>query len=315
MGPDSPRSEPEACFYVADWANRVQGFIAALPQGESDRLAEWMAAFAFLEEEAKACLNSARMGASHPEAVDRLVKLAQRTGLAFAKALDIPIDGVAEVSESEPKPEPAPTPKPVPGRHVLPPLPYAYDALEPYIDEETMRLHHDKHHKAYVDGLNKAEQEMDKARETGDYSLIKHWEREAAFNGAGHYLHTIFWTNMSPGGRGTPTGALIEQIHRDFGDFKRFHDHFAAAAEKVEGGGWAILVWAPQAGKLEILQAEKHQNLSQWDVSPLLVLDVWEHAYYLKHQNDRKAYIANWWNVVNWADVARRFEQETSRKR
>ena len=193
------------------------------------------------------------------------------------------------------------------GGHVLPPLPYPYNALEPHIDETTMRLHHDIHHKSYVDGLNKAETMMEKARKSGDFDLIKHWEREAAFNGAGHYLHTIFWNVMSPNGGGKPSGDIAKQIDKDFGSFEAFKKHFSAAAEKVEGGGWAILVWSPRSHHLEILQAEKHQNLSQWDVVPLLVLDVWEHAYYLKYRNERAKYIDAWWNVVHWPHVNERF--------
>lgn len=200
--------------------------------------------------------------------------------------------------------------KPVPiGGHVLPPLPYSYDALEPHIDAETMRIHHDKHHKSYVDGLNLAEKNMARARQTGDFALIKHWEREAAFNGAGHYLHTIFWNIMSPKGGGKATGPIAQQINKDFGSFASFKKHFSEAANKVEGGGWAILVWSPRSHRLEILQAEKHQNLSQWDVVPLLVLDVWEHSYYLKYKNERAKYIDAWWNVVNWNHVNERFEQ------
>ncbi|GIP34733.1 Fe-Mn family superoxide dismutase [Paenibacillus sp. J2TS4] len=200
--------------------------------------------------------------------------------------------------------------KPVPiGGHVLPPLPYSYDALEPHIDAETMKLHHDIHHKSYVDGLNTAEKNMAKARQTGDFSLIKHWEREAAFNGAGHYLHTIFWNVMTPKGGGKPTGPIAQQINKDFGSFANFKKHFSEAAGKVEGGGWAILVWSPRSHRLEILQAEKHQNLSQWDIVPLLVLDVWEHAYYLKYKTERPKYVDAWWNVVNWNHVNERFEQ------
>ena len=172
-----------------------------------------------------------------------------------------------------------------------------------------MRIHHDKHHQSYVDGLNVAEKQMQAAREQDNFELIKHWEREAAFNGAGHYLHTIFWDIMSPKGGGMPSGPIAEQIRNNFGSFDAFKRHFSAAAEKVEGGGWAILVWSPRSHRLEILQAEKHQNLSQWDVVPLLVLDVWEHAYYLKHQNKRADYIKDWWNVVNWQHVNDRFEQ------
>jgi Fe-Mn family superoxide dismutase len=195
------------------------------------------------------------------------------------------------------------------GGHTLPPLPYAYNALEPHIDEQTMKLHHDKHHQSYVDGLNKAEKMMAQAREKNDFSLIKHWEREAAFNGAGHYLHTIFWNIMSPQGGGKATGPIAAQINKDFGSFDSFKQHFSKAAEQVEGGGWAILVWSPRSHRLEILQAEKHQNLSQWDVIPLLVLDVWEHAYYLKYQNNRSNYITAWWNTVNWSHVNERFDK------
>lgn len=199
---------------------------------------------------------------------------------------------------------------PVPvGGHTLPPLPYAYNALEPYIAEEIMRLHHDKHHQSYVDGLNKAEREMQKARRRNDYELIKHWEREAAFHGAGHYLHTIFWEIMSPDGGGEPGGELAAQIRQDFGSFRKMKEHFSAAANEVEGGGWAFLVWSPRAQRLEILQAEKHQNLSQQDMIPLLVLDVWEHAYYLQYKNERQPYIENWWNVVNWPAVEARYHK------
>ncbi|MDV2683372.1 superoxide dismutase [Alkalihalophilus lindianensis] len=198
---------------------------------------------------------------------------------------------------------------PVPiGGHSLPPLPYPYNALEPYISEEIMRLHHDKHHQSYVDGLNKAEKKMQEARRSGDYDLIKHWEREAAFHGAGHYLHSIFWEVMSPEGGGEPDGELLDQIQTDFGSFDKMKEHFSAAANAVEGGGWAILVWSPRSRRLEILQAEKHQNLSQQDQIPLLVLDVWEHAYYLQYKNERKPYIKNWWNTVHWPEVKRRYE-------
>ncbi len=200
--------------------------------------------------------------------------------------------------------------RPVPiGKHKLPPLPYPYQALEPYIDEETMRIHHDKHHKSYVDGLNKAEMELQRARNKNSFELIKYWERELSFNGAGHYLHTIFWNVMGPNGGGTPPNPLAEEINLSFGSFEKFKRQFSKAAEKVEGSGWAALVWVPRSHRLEILQFEKHQNLSQQDMIPLLVLDVWEHAYYLKYQNKRKDYIDAWWNVVNWDYVVQRFQQ------
>ncbi len=196
-----------------------------------------------------------------------------------------------------------------PGRHALPPLPYSYDALEPFIDREIMKLHHTIHHQTYVDGLNKAETKMKEARDKDDYDLLKHWEREAAFHGSGHYLHTIFWYNMKPDGGGEPTGELMNFIKRDFGSFTKFKKEFTEAAKKVEGVGWAILVWSNRAHRLEILQSERHMILTQWDTIPLLVLDVWEHAYYLQYKTDRPAYINNWWNLVNWDNVSERFEQ------
>ncbi|MBM6619926.1 superoxide dismutase [Bacillus sp. RD4P76] len=194
------------------------------------------------------------------------------------------------------------------GGHTLPPLPYPYNALEPYISEEIMRLHHDIHHKSYVDGLNKAEKMMEKSRATSNYDLLKHWEREAAFHGSGHYLNTIFWNVMKPNGGGLPSGGLASQIQKDFGSFNQFKEHFTEAAKKVEGVGWSLLVWSPRAQRLEILQTEKHQLMTQWDTIPLLVLDVWEHAYYLQYKTAKDKYINNWWNIVNWEEVENRFE-------
>jgi len=197
--------------------------------------------------------------------------------------------------------------------HELPPLPYAYEALEPYIDAQTMRLHHDLHHKAYVDGLNKAEAMLTEARAKADFALVKHWERELAFHGSGHFLHSTFWQIMAPngkGGGGKPSGGLLKELEATFGSYEAFSKQFSAAAGAVEGSGWALLVVQPSKKHLEILTAEKHQNLTQWGAIPILVLDVWEHAYYLKYQNRRGEYVTAWWNVVNWPEVAKRFAVE-----
>ncbi|MDD4171385.1 MAG: superoxide dismutase [Syntrophomonas sp.] len=191
--------------------------------------------------------------------------------------------------------------------HVLPELPYPYNALEPYYDEQTVRLHHDIHHKGYVDGLNNAETKIAEAREKGDFALIKHWARELAFHGSGHILHTMFWENMKPTGGGAASGPIAEAINKEFDNFDKFKQQFSAAAAAVEGSGWAILAFNPYFAKLEILQTEKHQDLTQWGVVPLLVVDVWEHAYYLKYQNKRAAFIEAWWNLVNWDDVNQRW--------
>lgn len=191
--------------------------------------------------------------------------------------------------------------------YVLPELPYAYNALEPHYDEQTVRIHHDLHHKAYVDGLNNALTKLDDARNQGDFALIKHWEKELAFHGSGHILHTLFWENLTPQSSGSPSEDLLDQINMDFGSLESFKKQFGSAAAAVEGSGWAVLAWQPQLGKLLVLQVEKHQDLTVWGAVPLLILDVWEHAYYLKYQNRRAEWIAAWWNIVNWDVVKQRF--------
>lgn len=191
--------------------------------------------------------------------------------------------------------------------YTLPELPYAYNALEPYYDEQTVRIHHDAHHKAYVDGLNNAEAKLLEAREKDDFSLIKHWERELAFHGSGHILHTLFWENMTPNAPDKPNGSIAKRIQADFGDYEKFKRQFSAAALTVEGSGWAVLGWSHMLKRFEILQVEKHQDLTLWGITPLLIIDVWEHAYYLKYQNKRADFINAWWNIVNWTAVDKRF--------
>jgi len=191
-------------------------------------------------------------------------------------------------------------------KHTLPALPYAYNALEPHYDEATLRLHHGKHHQAYVDGLNKAEDKLQEARTNGDFSLIKHWERELAFHGSGHLLHSLFWANMAPNGQGQPQGTLLELIEESFGNLEAFKKQFSAAAAAVEGSGWALLVQSAELDGLRILTVEKHQDITLIGAIPLLTVDVWEHAYYLKYQNRRAEWVAAWWSLVNWDDVASR---------
>ena len=194
----------------------------------------------------------------------------------------------------------------------LPELPYAYDALEPYYDAETVRIHHDIHHKGYVDGLNNAQTKLKEAREAGDFALIKHWERELAFHGSGHILHTIFWENMKPQGGGEPTGEVATLINENFGSFEAFKKQFTSAAAAVEASGWCALVWNREFNKLEVVQVEKHQNLSLWSSIPVLIVDVWEHAYYLKYQNKRLDFVNNWWNLINWEDVNNKLSKARS---
>jgi Fe-Mn family superoxide dismutase len=194
------------------------------------------------------------------------------------------------------------------------PLPYPHDALEPHIDKATLELHHGKHHKGYVDGLNAALGKLEEARKSGDFALVQHYERLVGFHGAGHQNHVQYWENMAPpgkGGGGEPTGALKAQIEKDFGSFDAFKKELTAATVSVEASGWGLLAWEPLGKRLVTLALMNHQNSSFVGAIPLLICDAWEHAYYLKYQNRRADYVAAWWNVVNWADVAKRFEAAT----
>ncbi|MTI83821.1 MAG: superoxide dismutase [Firmicutes bacterium] len=198
-------------------------------------------------------------------------------------------------------------PRPIPpGGHSLPPLPYPYNALEPVISSNTLRIHHDRHHQSYVDGLNNAELKLVEARQNEDFALIKHWERELAFHDSGHILHSIYWTVMTPQGTSGPCIETWRQIHGYFGSMDAFRQQFIEAAINVEASGWAVVIWSPSWNHLEILTAEKHQNLTQWGGIPIMVLDVWEHSYYLDYQNRRADYVKAWWQLINWPEVERR---------
>lgn len=194
-----------------------------------------------------------------------------------------------------------------PTEHKLPELPYAFDAFDKFIDAKTIELHYSKHHQAYVNGLNKSLAEIDIALGKQDFSIIDYWLKKLAFHGAGHFLHTLYWNSMSPNGGGEPKGKLIDKINMNFGSFEKFKKMFSASAVAVEGSGWALLAYQPSTKKLLILQIENHQKLTTWDVIPLIVLDVWEHAYYLKYQNKRGDYVNNWWNIVNWETAEKNF--------
>jgi Fe-Mn family superoxide dismutase len=190
------------------------------------------------------------------------------------------------------------------GKHILPSLPYDYDALEPYISAEIMRLHHQEHHQSYVDGLNEAETAIYK-KKTDD--KLKYWLRNQAFHGSGHHLHSIFWNNMTPNSQKQPSGEILKRLRKDFGSWEKFKELFSNTAASVEGNGWAVLLWNPMNRRLAVQSFEKHQLFQLANTIPLLVLDVWEHAYYLQYQTDKEAYIDNWWNVVNWDNVNERY--------
>ena len=198
-----------------------------------------------------------------------------------------------------------------PKEYALGALPYDYDALEPHIDAKTMRLHHDKHHAGYVKGLNQAVAELAAVHgggSAGDPAKVRELTDRLAFHGSGHVLHAVFWKNMKKNGGGEPGGSLRKRIERDLGSFAALRSCLSAAAGKVQGSGWGILAWEPLSGRLLVLAAEKHQNQGLWGCVPLLVLDVWEHAYYLKYQNNRGRYINAFWNVVDWDNVAWRLD-------
>ena len=193
-------------------------------------------------------------------------------------------------------------------RFILPELGYDYASLEPHISGKVMELHHDRHHRAYVTGANQAIEQLLEARHQRDFQQIAALERKLAFNVSGHVLHSIFWQNLTPGGGGRPEGPLATAIDRDFGGFDLFRRQITAAAGQTMGSGWAALTWDPIVKRLGTTLIHDHQSeVTQGGVS-LMVIDAWEHAYYLQYQNVKESYFEALWNVWNWEDVAQRFE-------
>jgi Fe-Mn family superoxide dismutase len=193
------------------------------------------------------------------------------------------------------------------GKYAVAPLPFAYTALEPVIDAKTVDLHYNQHHKAYAAAANRAEEGLAKARDANDFALVKFYEKELAFQLSGHILHTIYWSNLTGKG-GEPQGDLAKSINADFGSFQKFKGQLVAATTAVEASGWGLLGYHPSLQRLMVLQVENHQKLTAWGIEPLLVLDVWEHAYYLKYQNRRPEYVANLFSIINWNNVAERLD-------
>ncbi len=191
--------------------------------------------------------------------------------------------------------------------YVLPDLPYDYSALEPHVSGEIMQLHHDQHHRTYVDGANQALDGLGEARHKSDFAKIAALERALAFNVSGHILHSLFWQNLSPAGGGQPSGALAEQMHADFGSFDAFKKQMIRAAATIMGSGWAALAWDPAAAGLIIVQIHDHQSETAQGSLPLMALDAWEHAYYLQYRADKTKYFEAVWNLWNWEDVGTRY--------
>jgi superoxide dismutase, Fe-Mn family len=191
--------------------------------------------------------------------------------------------------------------------YTLPDLPYDYGALEPHYSAKILELHHGKHHKAYVDGTNKAFEKLAAAREAGEFDAIVGLEKTLAFNLSGHVLHTMFWQNLSPNGGGKPEGQLAAAIDEHFGSFDQFKQHLAQATTTVQGSGWGALAWDPLGQRLFVQQIYDHQGNIGQNGTNLLVIDAWEHAFYLQYLNVKADYVDAIWNIVNWEDVAARF--------
>lgn len=196
--------------------------------------------------------------------------------------------------------------------YTLPDLGYDYAALEPSISGRIMELHHDKHHQTYVNGANQTLEQLAEARDKNDFGTINQLQKNLAFNLAGHVNHTIFWENLSPEGGDKPEGELAQAVEEFFGSFDGLRAQFTAAALGIQGSGWAILAWDSLGEKLIIEQLYDHQGNLAAATVPLLLLDMWEHAFYLDYQNVKADYVKAFWNIVDWADVAERFSRATS---
>jgi superoxide dismutase, Fe-Mn family len=226
-----------------------------------------------------------------------------------------------ETSNPELLESPLPSPAVTPGTELsafpaeLPPLPYDYAALEPYIDAETMRLHHDNHHATYVNNLNEAVQNNAELQGLSVEAMLRDLNSvpediriQVRNNGGGHLNHTMFWQIMAPNAGGEPTGSIAEAINQTFGGFEQFREQFNEAGRNQFGSGWVWLVRNPQ-GELQITSTLNQDNPIMEGLYPIMGNDVWEHAYYLNYQNRRAEYLENWWNVVNWPEVERRFTE------
>ena len=198
-------------------------------------------------------------------------------------------------------------------KYTLPDLTYDYAALEPNISGRIMELHHDKHHLAYVNGANTALEQLAEARDKGDFANINKLQKDLAFHLSGHVNHSIFWKNLSPNGGDKPVGELAAAIDEFFGSFDKFQAHFNAAAIGIQGSGWAFLAWDSLGEKLIIEQLYDQQGNIATATVPLLMLDMWEHAFYLDYVNVKADYVKAFWNIVNWADVQARFDAARSK--
>lgn len=197
------------------------------------------------------------------------------------------------------------------GIFIQQPLPYANNFLEPYMDEETMHLHYTFHHGGAMKAANKDMEMIRKAMDTNNFETVDYYTKKLAYHFSSHVLHSIFWTNLT-NKKTSPTGTLLTEIEKSFGSFDKLKAYIAQTSKNVDGGGWGILGYQPYADRLTILQCENHEKLTQWGVVPILVIDVWEHAYYLKYKNKRSDFVDALFNIINWDNVADRLD--TARK-
>ena len=203
------------------------------------------------------------------------------------------------------------------GKYTLPEMPYAYDPLEPHLDAQTMEIHHSKHHQKYTDGMNGALEKLSPELQEKDIEEILSNINQVPddvkgainFNGGGYDNHKLFWNSMKQNGGGEPTGAIADAINDSFGSFAEFKELFSSKTAPIQGSGWGWLVYNPSSGKVEYQAMSNQDSPRTKGLVPLLGLDVWEHAYYLKYQNKRPDYIAAWWNVINWDEVNDRFSK------
>jgi Fe-Mn family superoxide dismutase len=190
--------------------------------------------------------------------------------------------------------------------YTLPKLDYGYKDLEPHLSAEILELHHSKHHAAYVDGANTTIDKLADARESGDFSALNKLQKDLAFHLSGHVMHSLLWKNMSPGGGGEPQGKLGDMIKKSFSSVDAMKRQMSAAAMGIQGSGWASLAWDPLSGSLVVQQVYDHQSNVGSATIPLLVLDMWEHAFYLQYRNEKGKWVEAFWNLVNWDDVEKR---------
>lgn len=198
--------------------------------------------------------------------------------------------------------------------YTLPDLDYDFGALEPHISAQIMELHHDKHHKAYVDGANAALDKLAEAREKDDFAAINKFEKDLAFNLGGHVNHSVFWKNMAADGGGKPEGDIATAIDEFFGSFDAFKKQFSENAKGIQGSGWSVLAWDTVGRRLNTLQLFDQQGNIPLGQVPVLQLDMWEHAFYLQYKNVKADYVTAWWNVINWADVTQRLARAQAAK-